>query len=264
MPSVTTASYNLGNSRQSNRINSFQRKNPIIINKGIASQVGIFCSDLDGTLVKGDITEGGYFKGMTEHLYDLGLSKTDKYPTYNDYATEYFRRWDKYDIGALEMPYDVYDDTKDTETKQAISDYWESTIQNYFVTDTKNLLQAKADAGNKLWIVSGSPRMYIEPITKYLPFIEKIIAAESNTSSYTITYGPGKITRIKQANNNSLSGIVGYVGDTWKNDGPPMSAIKNYNSFADVIFVDHFESLSYDTIQNLKIYNMKRMKTLVS
>ena len=42
----------------------------------------IFCSDLDGTLVKGDITEGSiYYKGIVEHLYSLGLVNSIKYPT---------------------------------------------------------------------------------------------------------------------------------------------------------------------------------------
>lgn len=258
MPSVTSDSYNLGNSKQSNRVNTFQKRN--VVNAAVRQQTGVFCSDLDGTVVKGDITEGGYFKGIPEHLYDLGLAKTDKYATYADYSAEYFRRWDKYDTGSLEMPYEIYDDSKDAETKQAISDYWESTIKNYFVTGTKNILQAKADAGNKIWIVSGSPRMYIEPITTYLPFIEKIVAVESDSSSYAVTYGPGKVKRIKKANNDSLKGIVGYIGDTWNNDGSPLTAIKNYNKLADVIFVDHLADLSTDTIRNLKVYGIKRLR----
>lgn len=260
MPSITSASYSLGNSRQSNRINSFQKRNQKI-NNVIHSQIGIFCSDLDGTLVKVDITEGySNYKGISEHLYELGLAKTDKYPTYTEYANEYFRRWDKYDTGCLAMPYEIYDDSKDEETKQAIIDYWESTIKNYFVTETTTLLQAKYNAGNKIWIVSGSPRIYIEPIKKYLPFIEKIVAVESDSTSYPITYGPGKVSRIKKANSGNFTGIVGYMGDTWNNDGPPLSAIKNYNKLANVIFVDHLASLAIDTIQNLKLHNINRMK----
>lgn len=264
MPIITNASYNLGNSMQSSRINSFQKRNPVVVNNIIHSQVGIFCSDLDGTLVKGDITEGAtYYKGISEHLYELGLAKTDKYKTYYEYSNEYFRRWNKYDTGCLAMPYEIYDDSKDAETKQAIIDYWESTLKNYFVKETTNLLKEKSNEGNKIWIVSGSPRIYIEPIMSYLPFIEKIVAVESNNTSYAITYGNGKVPRIKNANGGNLSGIVGYMGDTWNNDGPPLSAIKNYNNFANVIFVDHLSSLATDTVQNLNLYGIKRMKIQV-
>jgi phosphoserine phosphatase len=262
MPGLTAAAYNLGNSRQRNRMNAFQRR--IKVKTIVPPQIGIFCSDFDGTLIKGIITEGSsYYKGISEHLYELGLAKTDKYKTYHEYSSEYFRRWDKNDSGSLAMPYEIYDDSKDAETKQAIIDYWESTLKNYFVKETTDLLKKKSNEGNKIWIVSGSPRIYIEPITRYLPFIEKIVAVESDNTSYAITYSAGKASRIKNANGGNFSGIVGYIGDSWNNDGPPLSAIKNYNKFADVIFVDHFSSLAIDTIQNLKLHGIKRMKIQV-
>ena len=269
MPRITNATYSLGKTSHSNRIYMFQKNNPIVssinsISSTTPPPVGIFCSDLDGTLVKGDVTEGSiYFKGITEHLYDLHLAKTDKYQTYHDYSTEYFRRWDKFDTSCLAMPYEVYDYSRDVETKQAIADYWVSTIQHNFVIDTKNLLQAKANAGNNIWIVSASPRIYIEPIITILPFIQKIVAVEPDESSHVISYGAGKVTRLKKANNNSLNGVVGFTGDTWNGDGPLMSAIKNFYSLADVKFIDHFGSLSTDTIQNLSAYNIHRLKTFV-
>ena len=99
----------------------------------------IFCSDLDGTLVKGDVTEGSiYYKGIAEHLYSLGLVNSIKYPTYADYSLEYFRRIEFEDTGALLMPYEIYDsNTQDN----AIAQYWKSTISKFFVNYTKNYLK---------------------------------------------------------------------------------------------------------------------------
>lgn len=101
----------------------------------------IFCSDLDGTLVKGDITEGSiYYKGIAEHLYSLGLVNSIKYPTYADYSIEYFRRVELEDTGAYVMPYEIYDsNTQDN----AIAQYWKSTISKFFVNYTKNCLKKK-------------------------------------------------------------------------------------------------------------------------
>ena len=94
----------------------------------------IFCSDLDGTLVKGDITEGSiYYKGIVEHLYSLGLVNSIKYPTYADYSLVYFRRVELEDTGAYVMPYEIYDsNTQDN----AIAQYWKNTISKFFVNYT--------------------------------------------------------------------------------------------------------------------------------
>ena len=43
-------------------------------------------------------------------------------------------------------------------------------------------------------------------------------------------------TQKKQKNNTTitftnkeLNGVAGYIGDTWNNDGPIMSTLRNYN-----------------------------------
>ena len=212
----------------------------------------IYCSDLDGTLVKGDITEGSvYCKGITEYLYSQGLVNSVKYPTYADYAKEYFRRVDLEDTGAYVMPYEIYDSELQD---PAIAQYWKDTLSHYFVEYTKKYLEKKAQKGNKIWIVSASPKIYIAPIVNYMP-IDKIVAIEQNK---IITYGPGKIKRVQELTNKQFTGVAGYVGDSWNNDGLIMTTLRNYNKYASLQYIYHNQTLN-DVLINLELYNIKRV-----
>jgi hypothetical protein len=91
----------------------------------------IFCCDLDGTLIKGDITEGNkfYFPGITEYLYSQGQVQSTTYPTFEKYSEIYFKRINMNDISAFLMPYEIYN----TDQDPFIYKYWEDKIQYYFV-----------------------------------------------------------------------------------------------------------------------------------
>jgi len=151
----------------------------------------IFCTDNDGTLVKGDVTEGSkYFIGIPEYLYSIGQVHSVKYPTYANYAKEYFTRINLNDTGALALPYEIYDESQDP----YIAEYWETTIQHFFVEYTYNYLKNKLNKYKQVWIVSASPLVYLKPIIKYLP-VTRIVAVEPNK---IITYGPGKVQRLQE------------------------------------------------------------------
>ena len=215
------------------------KKNENSVNK-------IFCSDLDGTLIKGDCTEGSvYYKGIPEYLYSLGLVNSKKYPTYSDYSKEYFRRVDLEDTGAYVMPYEIYDSKTQDE---AIAQYWKDTISNFFVDYTKNYLEKKAKKGYKIWIVSASPSVYITPIVNYMN-IDKIVAIEP---SKIISYGPGKMKRVQALTNKQLTGVAGYIGDSWNNDGLIMTTLRNYNKYASLQSIN-------DVLLNLERYNIQRV-----
>ena len=212
----------------------------------------IYCSDLDGTLIKGDCTEGSaYYMGIPEYLYSIGLVISVKYPTYLDYSTEYFRRVDLEDTGAYAMPYEIYDPTTQD---PAIIDYWASTISNFFVDYTKDYLEKKASKGNKVWIVSASPLVYIAPILNYMD-IDRIVAIEPTKM---ISYGPGKMKRVQELTNKQLTGIAGYIGDSWNNDGLIMTTLRNYNECASVQYIYHNQTIN-DVMLNLERYDIKRI-----
>ena len=208
----------------------------------------IFCTDLDGTLIKGDITDGSkYFIGITEYLYSIGQVNSLKYPTYSDYAKEYFIRLDLYNTSAFTMPYEVYEKSQDP----YIAEYWESTIKNFFVDYTFNYLKNKLDTYKQVWIVSASPLIYIKPIIKYLP-VTKIVAVEPNK---IITYGPGKVQRVQELTDMNLYGIGGYTADSWNNDSNLFTTLRNYNPLAELQWINHGQlKRTSDTYNNLRLY----------
>ena len=178
--------------------------------------------------------------GIPEYLYKEGIVESKKYPTYNDYSTEYFRRVDLEDTGAYAMPYEIYDSA--TQDK-AIAQYWKDTISKFFVNYSKNYLEKKAKKGNKIWIVQASPSVYIAPIVNYMT-IDKIVAIEPGK---IISYGPGKMKRVQDLTNKQLTGIAGYLGDSWNNDGLIMTTLRNYNTCASIQYIYHNQNI-YDVM----------------
>lgn len=210
----------------------------------------IFCSDLDGTLIKGDITEGhpSYFIGITQYLYSQGKVQSSTYPTYEKYSEVYFKRLNQNDIAAFLMPYEIYNTDQDL----YIYKYWEDKIQHYFVEYTKRYLQKKLDDGKQVWIVSASPLIYIKPIVKYLA-VTKIVAIEPNE---VITYGPGKVKRVRKLTDALLTNVGGYTADSWNNDSNLFTTLRNVNSSAELQWIDHDRSTTNDVYKNLRLYNI--------
>lgn len=211
----------------------------------------IFCSDLDGTLMKGDITEGhpSYFMGITQYLYSIpGLIKSTTYPTYEKYSDVYFKRLEQNDIGAFLMPCEIYNPDQD----EHISKHWEDTIQRYFVNYTKRYLQQKLDEGKQVWIVSASPLIYIKPIVKYLA-VSKIVAIELDK---VITYGPGKVKRVRELTDSVLTNIGGYTADSWNNDSNLFTTLRNVNPCAELQWINHYRSTTNDLYKNLSLFNI--------
>jgi hypothetical protein len=220
----------------------------------IIENTNIICSDLDGTIIKGDITEGSsYFPGIVEYLYSIGKVNSLIFPTFDIYQAEYFRRIDRYDTGGFCQPYDIYDKSQDP----YIAEYWETTIQNYFVPYTKNYLDEKAKNGYKVWVVSASPSVFIEPIKNYMN-IDKILAVAPASSSQVITYAAGKVDIVKENTDNLMTNVSGYIGDSWNNDGAIMSFLKNIRPTSDVQYINHGQ-MSYDTNDNLLKYNILKV-----
>jgi len=220
----------------------------------IIENTNIICSDLDGTIIKGDITEGSsYFPGIVEYLYSIGKVNSLIFPTFDIYQAEYFRRIDRYDTGGFCQPYDIYDKSQDP----YIAEYWENTIQNYFVPYTKNYLDEKAKNGYKVWVVSASPSVFIEPIKNYMN-IDKILAVAPASSSQVITYAGGKVDIVKENTDNLMTNVSGYIGDSWNNDGAIMSFLKNIRPTSDVQYINHGQ-MSYDTNDNLLKYNILKV-----
>ena len=216
-------------------------------------KTSIYCSDLDGTIIKGDCTEGSpYYTGITEYLYSIGQVKSAKYPTYADYAKVYFARIELEDTGVYALPYEIYDKSQDP----YIEEYWETVISKYFVQYTFDFLQNQLNNGCQVWIVSASPTVYIKPILKYLK-VNKIVAIEPNK---IITYAIGKVKRVQELTDVNLKGVVSYTGDSWNNDGLIMAYLRNKKPDSYVQFISHGQvKPTSDTFENLKLYGINQV-----
>ena len=213
----------------------------------------IFCVDLDKTLLSIDITEGTCdFVGIVEHLYNLNIIDSVKYPTFNSYANDYYNRIDLNDTSAYVMPYLIYNENQN----KYIYKYWETTIQYFFNENIYSLIQQKIKKGYKIWIVSASPYVYIEPILKYID-IDKIVAVEPNQ---IISFGIGKVNRLIELTDKKLCNIHGFVGNSWNNDGDLMTYLKNLNYKNKVYFKKNKRHLNKNICKNIHRYNIKIIK----
>ncbi len=85
--------------------------------------------------------------------------------------------------------------------------------------------------------------------------IDRIVAIEPTKM---ISYGPGKMKRVQELTNKQLTGIAGYIGDSWNNDGLIMTTLRNYNECASVQYIYHNHTIN-DVMLNLERYDIKRI-----
>jgi len=210
----------------------------------------IICSDLDKTILNVDITEGTKnFKSIIEYLYDRNLVKSTIYPTYKDFRNEYNKRILLNNSTAYILPYDIYNKSQD----EYIKKYWNYEIIKHFNKNVLNLLNDKIKNGFKLWIISASPLVFINPLSKYIE-IDKIIAIEPNK---IINYGEGKIKRLEKYVGKNLNNVYGFIGDSWSNDGPLMMKLKNLNENSFVKFIKTENNLDKNIKKSLKRFSIQ-------
>jgi len=265
----TTTSEGTGSDAQSSQIaaynaiqtniNNFLLKNPNTIKNetNINETLPIkqiilrdkYMSDFDGTLMKGYIDGvSSYHMSVSEYLYSINMVNSTLYPTWSVYSSVQNKKLAQNDTTAFLMPFEIYNSDQD----QYIEQYWETTLQYYFIDYTRELLMIYILQGYQVCIISGSPYIYTKYLTKYLP-VQNIIGPEPNG---LITYGVGKVTYAKQYTGSQLNSLAGYVGDTWNNDGLLLSTAKNYNINSDCQFILHGQQNNSDTIANLEKYGI--------
>jgi len=243
-------------------INDFLLENPnttkstIEINESIPVKQIIlrdkYMSDFDGTLMKGYIDGvSPYHESVSQYLYSIGMVNSTIYPTWEVYSSVQNTKLANNDTTAFLMAFEIYNSNQDPYIEQ----YWESTLQNYFVDYTRILLMSYNLQGYQVCIISGSPYIYTKYLTTYLP-VQNIVGPIPNG---LITYAVGKVTYAKQYVGKYLTSLAGYVGDTWGNDGPLLSAAKNYYDNSDCQFILHGQQNGNDTTTNLTLYNIKQI-----
>ena len=225
----------------------------------------LFGTDLDDCLLIGDVADGSVnFVGMIEYLYsktgedipeNLRMVPSPLYPTLDAFLVVYNEQLGLNNTNGYLLPLEAFEE-QDEKVSYWATQQWKDAFQYYLNPPIVKLLE-KYSAENDIYIISGSPAIYIEPIKDYLPFPVIVLSVEQGK---IITTQAGKITRLKKID-PTLTNVTGYIGETWKNDGPLLSTLANTNGSKNLYFVCHNDSnCNKDTRKNICRYRITKLK----
>lgn len=211
----------------------------------------LFLYDLDNCIIKGDITEGtpGLYEGIVKYLYSMGKAETNVFPTFEEYETVYIERFLRFDTSSLEQPFTM----TPSNAEPFIDRYWKDTLQHFLIPEMISLIQEQSKKAD-VWVVTGSPTIYADPIRQYIPEIKRVVGIERGE---IISWSFGKLSRVLSL--VPISEIGGFTGETWTNDGPLLSYLRNIRGkYVDLRFVDHGQT-DRNTRKNLCLYKIRRI-----
>jgi len=218
----------------------------------------IFGSDFDDCILKGDVADGSKdFIGMIEYLYsktgpeipeEIRMIPSPAYPTFEAFNEVYLPELALNNTNGYLIPLQAFQN-QDGKVRYWAEKHWKDTLQYYLIPEIVALLDQKSKCcDNDIYIISGSPTIYIEPVQNYLPFKVTVLSVEEGK---IITTQIGKTNRLKKV--VPLTQVAGYIGETWKNDGPLLSALANTNGSQNLYFVCH-NDVQCDQNAKLNIY----------
>jgi hypothetical protein len=202
----------------------------------------IFGSDFDDCILKGDVADGSKdFIGVIEYLYsktgldvpeELRMIPSASYPTFEAFNEVYLPELALNNTNGYLIPLEAFQG-QDEKVRYWAEKHWQDTLQYYLIPEIVALLKKKSRCYD-IYIISGSPTIYIEPVQNYLPFKVTVLSVELDK---IITTQIGKVTRLKKV--SPLTNVAGYIGETWKNDGPLLATLANENGSQNLYFVCH-------------------------
>ena len=130
----------------------------------------IFGTDLDHCLLIVDVTEGSsHVVGMIEFLYSktgpdtpehLRMIPSPLYPTLEVFLSVYNAQLALNNTNGFLLPLDAFQNQNEKVTYWA-KQQWNDAFQYYLNAPIVNLLKQYNDADNDIYIISGSPSIYI-------------------------------------------------------------------------------------------------------
>ena len=188
--------------------------------------------DFDGTIIKGDVSEGldedgvQKFKGLIEETILAGLSTTYKGPEgwirYRD--RDYPRmkeigRW-------LAWPYNgqIYKGVQAAKLDDFCHRKYEETYRHWYFASSIKIMQALEKAGVENYVVSASPEIFVRNADKTLGLraIRIVIDAGYMTTRiiYPVPYDAGKVENVRELVLARPHGVaVAGFGNSYSTDG---------------------------------------------
>lgn len=203
--------------------------------------------DFDGTIIKGDVSEGlvengeQKYKGLLEETILAGLCTIYKGKEgWHQFIDIDYPRF--YKIGK-EIAYSfcakLYSNLKEEELDAFCLQKFEDVYQNWYFSSSVKMLHALEDAGIENYIVSSSPEVFVKNAYKTINLARsriRGIRVEIDNGHitqrliYPINYGEGKAEIVKQIISARQNGIaIAGFGDNFANDGCFMHDIVTQN-----------------------------------
>ncbi len=196
------------------------------------SQKLIAAWDLDGTIIKGDITEG-YHKSSKDDYQGLmeSLVLEGTFPEFSgkDGLELFWQQYKKQDSSkALLFVAEFFDHMDEQTTKyvcQFCQDLIENELHRYYYPQAIDLLYYLEDLGVENYIISASPHMIVQQVHSSLPIKKEnlwgIDAARLQTDpGYFLNYGEGKKSNLLSILKREKAHLFFSAGNDWVSDGP--------------------------------------------
>ena len=193
--------------------------------------------DFDGTIIKGDVSEGltengqQLFKGLVQRTIEAGLSTV--YPKdggWEKYAKEYPRLCE---IGLwFGWPYNgqIYEGLEVSKLDAFCRDEYAAVYRKWFFRFSVKVLKALEGAGVENYIVSASPECYVRNAAESLGLprerfrgirIEECAGRMTTRIVYPIPCGEGKVENVREIVLARPHGVaVAGFGNSYRTDGP--------------------------------------------
>ncbi len=171
--------------------------------------------NFDNTILDGDSTDGlkdgegqVVFKGLAQVAIEAGLSK--KYPAQTGYA-QYLKDYDALEATDEPKAYayaaQMLAGARKTDVLNLSKNYFGSVLRRHFFQMSKNLIASLQNLGIRIYIVTASPRLFVQGSSSYLNIpIQNIYGMETEEKNgilgekmvLPLTTRQGKVEKIGQ------------------------------------------------------------------
>lgn len=200
--------------------------------------------DFDGTILKGDCSEGlvengdVIYPGLSQVLINAGLSSIylsnggfKKFAEDYVYIGEHIGKWMAYPFNIQ-----IFRGTEVSALRSVAEKHFREVLSKYYFTSSIQILKALKENEIESYIISASPELFIEASASTVGLdIDRLYGIEvklknfviTEEISYPITWAEGKVLILKnivektiQSNPDKNVVVLAAFGDSYSTDGP--------------------------------------------
>ena len=199
--------------------------------------------DFDGTVIKGDITEGykGLYLGLAERAVKEGLSRDysgdDGFLALSKKYEELLAHSHKKAYLFVAEQFANLSKKQDERLAKLVTEHFQRTLQKHIFASSLTFINKLLEANIDVYVISASPEVFVKGAVACLPQIPRKNMSGINRQRNVkkrllcpiVNYGEGKVLRIRhllsQLPEKTIA-IAGF-GNSWSTDGPFLKWIRN-------------------------------------